>query len=77
MSANENARSLKRRARKPLDEDGVGSIPSVDIASYIAELLRGVRHFTKPTGRKDLASLDRLLAMTEDEASRLSSSSYH
>jgi hypothetical protein len=47
------------------------SIPPADVASYVAEILRGIRQLTNSASQLELASLDRLLAMGEHEARKV------
>lgn len=52
------------------------SVPTTDVASYIAEMIHGLRELTD--GRsKDLQFLDYLLALAEDEAETLAAHSFH
>jgi hypothetical protein len=45
-------------------------------ASYAADMLKGLRQLTR-VGQKDLAFLDYLLAMAEEEAACLAANVYH
>jgi hypothetical protein len=48
-----------------------------EIAGYVTDSLKGIRRLTKRTGRKDIAFLDYLLALAEQEADSLASNVYH
>jgi hypothetical protein len=50
---------------------------TVELAIYVGELLKGVRQLTRQAGRKDLAFLDYLLAMAEEESGCLAAHVYH
>jgi len=54
-----------------------GGNPTVELATYVGELLKGVRQLTRQTGQKDLAFLDYLLAMAEEESGCLAANVYH
>ena len=51
--------------------------PPVELATSVGELLKGVRQLTRQTGQKDLAFLDYLLAMAEEESGCLAANVYH
>lgn len=50
---------------------------TIEISCYVLEIINGLRRVTKGAGPKDIVFLDYLLAMAEDEASRLSSCAFH
>ena len=50
---------------------------TVEVAAYIGELVRSVRQITRVAGQKDLAFLDYLLAMAEEESGCLAANAYH
>ena len=50
---------------------------TVEISQYALDIICGVRRLTRSAEGRDLKFLDYLLAMAEDEASKLSSRSYH
>lgn len=52
-------------------------VPTPDVASYVAEMLDGLRVLTGEPGRKDLQFLDYLLALAANEATTLASHNYH
>ena len=54
-----------------------GANPTVELAAYVGELLKGVRQLTRQSGQKDLAFLDYLLAMAEEESGCLAANVYH
>ena len=54
-----------------------GANPTIELATYVGELLRGVRQLTRQSGHKDLAFLDYLLAMAEEESGCLAANVYH
>ena len=43
----------------------------MDVATYVLEAAKGLRRITRQSAHRDLAFLDYLLAMAEDEASKL------
>lgn len=49
---------------------------TVELAAYVGELLRGVRQLTRQAGQKELAFLDYLLAMAEEESGCLAANVY-
>jgi hypothetical protein len=50
--------------------------PTMATATYAADMLKGLRQLTR-VGRKDLAFLDYLIAMAEEEAACLATNVYH
>jgi hypothetical protein len=61
----------------PTGETPSGANGTVELAAYVGELLRGVRQLTRHAGQKDLAFLDYLLAMAEEESGCLTANVYH
>ena len=61
----------------PVAEAISGTSQTVEIATYLAEMLKGVRRLTEQSGRKDLAFLAYLLAMAEEESGCLAANAYH
>jgi hypothetical protein len=61
----------------PMVETATGGDRTVELAAYVGELLRGVRQLTRQAGQKDLAFLDYLLAMAEEESGCLAANVYH
>jgi hypothetical protein len=61
------------------DWDDSDTVPATaDVASYVADMVKGLREVTGGAGaRRDLGFLDYLLAMAEDEATKLCSNVYH
>jgi len=47
------------------------NLPSNEIGSYVHELARGVRRFTRSRKRSELRFLDHLLELVEQEAQRV------
>lgn len=77
MSAEETIKVQKRlggRQRRPAEPTPMST---VDIASYIATIVQGMRGLTRNSKQKDLQFLDNLLAVVEEEAATLSSNVYH
>lgn len=57
---------------------GLDELPdTIEVATYIADMLKGMRHLAKRAGSTDLNFLNYLLAMAEDEASKLAANAYH
>ncbi len=77
MSTRENRKQSRRTDHPVWNESRRSQIPTVDIASYAVDMIKGVRTLTKRPNQKDLTFLDKLLAMAEEEAANLSSHSYH
>lgn len=50
---------------------------TVEVATYVGELVKSVRQITRVAGQKDLAFLDYLLAMAEEESGCLAANVYH
>ncbi len=50
---------------------------TMDVAMQVLEAAKGLRQMTRLAGQRDLAFLDYLLAMAEDEASKLAERAYH
>jgi len=50
---------------------------TIELATYVGELLKGVRQLTRQAEQKDLAFLDYLLAMAEEESGCLAANIYH
>ena len=48
-----------------------------DVASYVLEIIRGMRKVTCGAGQKDVRFLDYLLGMTESEAEKIANRQYH
>ena len=61
----------------PSVESATGANRTIELATYVGELLKGVRQLTRQTGQKDLAFLDYLLAMAEEESGCLAANVYH
>lgn len=62
-------------ARDQAARSGTGS--TLEVANYVLETAKGLRNVTRLAGRRDLAFLDYLLAMAEDEATNLAARAYH
>lgn len=62
-------------AREQAARAGSGS--TLEVANYVLEAAKGLRNVTRLAGRRDLAFLDYLLAMAEDEATNLAARAYH
>lgn len=69
---------------RPADTSGAphwgdsDTVPATtDVASYVADMVKGLRELTGEAGARELAFLDYLLAMAEDEATKLGSNVYH
>ena len=76
MSINEGSKSPRVVKRKP-NPDDLNSLETIDVASYIASIIKGIRGLTRRPTHKDLNFLDQLLAIAEEEASILASRIYH
>ncbi len=50
---------------------------TVEVSSYVRDMIGGLRGLTRRSTQKDLAVLDHLLAMAEEEASKLATHVYH
>jgi hypothetical protein len=61
----------------PTVETATTADRTVELAAYVGELLRGVRQLTRQAGQKELAFLDYLLAMAEEESGCLAANVYH
>ena len=61
----------------PAVEMAAGTNKTVELATYVGELLKGVRQLTRQAGQKDFAFLDYLLAMAEEESGCLAANVYH
>ena len=61
----------------PAAETAPGTNRTVELATYVGELLKGVRLLTQQAGQKDLAFLEYLLAMAEEESGCLAAHVYH
>jgi hypothetical protein len=61
----------------PMVTTVAGANPTGELATYVGELLKGVRQLTRQAGQKDLAFLDYLLAMAEEESGCLAANVYH
>ena len=77
MSVRESPRPVRRSEHKLRREGVEGTNKTVEIALYVADMIRGMRQMTKQSEQKDLAFLDYLLATVQDEALTLSSRVYH
>jgi hypothetical protein len=66
-------------AKRRLDLNGApeGDIAATDIATYVLDLVRGLRQITHSADQKDVRFLDYLLAITEVEAGKLAERHYH
>ncbi len=62
---------------KPSKEAADTVLSTADIAAYIADMVSGMRELTKGPGTRELGLLDYLLAVAEDEASKLAVNVYH
>jgi hypothetical protein len=76
MSSN-RIEKLEKKSKARETEQGVTPPGTVEIAGYVADTVKGIRRLTKRTGRRDLAFLDYLLALAEQEAEGLASNVYH
>jgi hypothetical protein len=61
----------------PSVEGVTGANRTIELATYVGELLKGVRQLTRQAEQKDLAFLDYLLAMAEEESGCLAANIYH
>ena len=61
----------------PTVDTTTGTTRTVELAAYVGELLKSVRQLTRQAGQKDLAFLDYLLAMAEEESGCLAAHVYH
>ncbi len=61
----------------PKVDTATGANRTVELATYVGELLRGMRQLTRQTEQTDLAFLDYLLAMAEEESGCLAANIYH
>jgi hypothetical protein len=77
MSTREGLKSINKSERKRRREPAENLKSTMDIASYVATITRGVRELTRKSNQKDLVFLDNLLAIVEEEASALSAHVYH
>jgi hypothetical protein len=68
---------LEKKSNRQVAKEGTSPPGTVEIAGYVADSLKGIRRLTKRTGRKDVAFLDYLLALAEQEADSLASNVYH
>lgn len=70
---------VEKLEKKTVSQVAKGTTPpgTPEIAGYVTDSLKGIRRLTKRTGRKDLAFLDYLLALAEQEADSLASNVYH
>jgi hypothetical protein len=70
-----------RKTATKVDLPAVETVPetskTVELATYVGELLKGVRQLTRQAGQKDLAFLEYLLAMAEEESGCLAANVYH
>ena len=74
MSNSLPARPLKYTS----DLEATEAAPSTtDVSSYIADMIKGLRELTRKPDGREMAFLDYLLAMAEDEACKLGSNVYH
>jgi hypothetical protein len=70
--------SLDEDFSEALSEDETLDLPSAeDVASYVADLVHGLRHMVQQCGGRDLRLLDYMLAITEEEAKKVASNVYH
>lgn len=76
MSSN-RIEKFDKKARARETEHGVSPPGTVEIAGYVSDTVKGIRRLTKRTGSRDLAFLDYLLALAEQEAESLASNVYH
>ena len=59
-------------------QEEIAVVPNAEeIASYIADLIQGLRHIVQRSGAQELGFLDYLLAVTEVEAKKVSVNVYH
>lgn len=75
--SNDRIEKLEKKARAREAKPGVPPPGTIEIAGYVADTLKGIRRLTKRTGSRDLAFLDYLLALAEQEAESLASNVYH
>ena len=61
------------------DTDGAleDDLATTDIATYVLDLVRGLRRITQNADQKDVRFLDYLLAIAEGEAAKLAERLYH
>jgi hypothetical protein len=69
-------RKTATKVDPPAAETATGTNKTVELATYVGELLKGMRQLTRQ-GQKDLAFLDYLLAMAEEESGCLAANVYH
>jgi hypothetical protein len=67
----------EKKLRAELAKQMASPPGTAEIAGFVADSLKGIRRLTKRTGRKDLAFLDYLLALAEQEADSMASNVYH
>jgi len=70
-------RKTATKVDPPAVETAPGTNKTVELATYVGELLKGVRQLTRQAGQKDLAFLEYLLAMAEEESGCLAANVYH
>jgi hypothetical protein len=70
-------RKTATKVNPPAVEAAPGINKTVELATYVGELLKGVRQLTRQAGQKDLAFLEYLLAMAEEESGCLAANVYH
>ena len=69
---------LDEELLEPSAQEEIGEVPSSEeIASYIADLIQGLRHMVKRSGAQELGFLDYLLSVTEVEAKKVAVNVYH
>jgi hypothetical protein len=69
-------RQLATKVDPPGVEGSIQANPTIETATYVADMLKGVRQMSR-AGSRDLALLDYLLAMAEEEAACLAANIYH
>ncbi len=65
------------KRRQDLNFGSDGALAATDIATYVLDLVRGLRQITQAADQKDVRFLDYLLAITEVEAGKLAERHYH
>jgi hypothetical protein len=70
-------RKTATKVDPPAVEAASGINKTIELATYVGELLKGVRQLTRQAGQKDLAFLEYLLAMAEEESGCLAANVYH
>lgn len=77
MDNNGEVRRPARKVRRFTNGGPEQLSSTVEIASYVEEMMKGLRQVTRNKDRRDFKFLNYLLALAEQEAATLSSRSYH